>query len=132
MSIIPRGIRNRNPGNIRRDGTHWEGMSPNQDDPDFVVFTDPKYGIRAITRILRHYKADGLNTVRAAISRWAPPSENNTEGYIAAVACNCGIPSTLVIDFDQFMPDMVTAIIRHENGMQPYDDATIQSGIALA
>ena len=30
----PRGIRNNNPGNLRRSKDNWRGLSPEQTDPD--------------------------------------------------------------------------------------------------
>ena len=39
-----RGIRNNNPGNIRK-GEKWKGLSPIQNDSSFCVFKSPEYGI---------------------------------------------------------------------------------------
>ena len=131
-SHLPRGIRNNNPGNIRH-GDSWRGLAPGQTDPDFCVFTSPEYGIRAMARILLNYqKKYGIRTVDGIISRWAPPSENNTKSYIAAVARACQVAPTEIIDIAEYLPDIVQAIIHHENGMQPYDAATLQRGLALA
>ena len=46
-----RGERNNNPGNIRT-GSTWQGLSLQQTDADFCVFTDPKFGIRALAKVL--------------------------------------------------------------------------------
>lgn len=132
MSVVPRGIRNNNPGNIRRDGTPWQGLDLVQDDPDFCVFIAPEWGIRAIARILKKYKLDGINTIAGAINRWAPPNENNTSAYITAVAMACGVGQSECVDFDLILPAMSKAIIQHENGMQPYGDDIISLGISLA
>lgn len=50
MSIKPRGIRNNNPGNIRRNGDPWQGLAETQGDKEFFTFTTPVYGIRALAR----------------------------------------------------------------------------------
>ncbi len=94
----PRGIRNFNPGNIRHaKGTRWQGMSANQNDSAFVQFTGPQWGIRAIARTLITYQdKHALRTIRQIISRWAPPSENNTESYIRQVAARVGVAPTRV------------------------------------
>ena len=34
---LPRGIRNKNPGNIKL-GTDWDGLANEQSDPTFCVF----------------------------------------------------------------------------------------------
>jgi len=73
---VPRGIRNRNPGNIRRSGDRWKGLAPLQTDPAFSVFETPVWGIRAMAVILRNYqKRYGLKSLAQLIGRWArqPP-----------------------------------------------------------
>jgi hypothetical protein len=132
---LPRGIRNNNPGNIRHLAGQvwtWKGQEQTQTDPDFVQFVTAEYGIRAITRILNSYKSDGLNTIKQAIDRWAPPTENNTETYIKDVCTNCNLQPGSVVDYDAIMPALVKAIILHENGMMPYTDDQIAKGISLA
>lgn len=130
---MTRGERNNSPGNIRHvPGVTWQGQSAIQTDDAFVQFDNPVYGIRAIVRIMRSYKRQGLNTLGDAIDRWAPPNENNSDAYIAAVCKDCGVDADTVVDFDQIMPQLVKAIIRHENGEMIYRDDQINSGITLA
>lgn len=131
-----RGVRNANPGNIRW-GDAWQGLvAPAQrTDPSFCQFTDPVYGIRAMARIFAKYQdAYGLKTVRGIIERWAPPSENNTESYVANVAHLIGVGPDVSINVHDAatMETLIKAVIQHENGEQPYDSATIDKGIALA
>jgi hypothetical protein len=129
--VGPRGIRNNNPGNIRRTADLWQGMADVQDDPAFVQFTSPEYGIRAMSVILANYRRAGRNTVRKIITRWAPSNENDTEAYVNAVAASLGIdPDQQLGDGD--MPLLIAAIIKHENGVQPYDIALIEQGVSLA
>ncbi|PHM64878.1 structural protein [Xenorhabdus kozodoii] len=76
-------------------------------------------------KILRNYERKyGDNTIRQFISRWAPPNENDTEGYIAYVCQSVGINSRSVIDVNHkpTMTALVKAIIQMENGQQPYSD----------
>ena len=58
-TIIPRGIRNNNPLNIRI-GNQWLGERANPNDPAFEQFVAMEYGIRAgfvlLRRYIRHYK----------------------------------------------------------------------------
>ena len=44
----PRGIRNNNPGNIRRNGDPWQGLAKDQTDREFFTFQSAVYGIRAL------------------------------------------------------------------------------------
>lgn len=127
-----RGIRNNNPGNVRLTGTKWQGMAATQTDGAFIQFIAPEWGIRAIARILKTYVGIGIGTVRGIITRWAPPIENNTDAYVNAVAASVGIAPDAHVDLDAHMAAIVKAIIKHENGVQPYDDETINRGIALA
>lgn len=138
----PRGIRNFNPGNIRHaKGTRWQGMSANQNDSAFVQFTGPQWGIRAIARTLITYQdKHALRTIRQIISRWAPPSENNTESYIRQVAAHVGVAPDARIDVYDYriMRTLVEAIVRHENGPGPlpegswYGEGLINEGLHLA
>ncbi|WP_340615218.1 structural protein, partial [Xenorhabdus thailandensis] len=90
---MPRGIGNNNPGNIRH-GDKWRGLRDIQTDKSFCQFVSPEYGIRAMLKILRNYvKLYGDNTIRQFITRWAPPSENDTESYITYVSRTVGIDS---------------------------------------
>lgn len=131
--LTPRGIRNNNPGNIRlREGVHWVGQSTDQTDGSFVQFTDATYGIRAMARIFIHYGEIGINTIQACISRWAPPSENNTNAYVAAVSSACHVEPTATVDLKALLPDLIPAVIFHENGVQPYTPEQIAAGINLA
>jgi len=128
-----RGIRNNNPGNIVRTSERWQGMSADQSsDPRFVVFDSPVYGIRALARILRKYHASGLTSIQAIINRYAPPSENDTGAYARAVAAALGVsPTQPVVLSDSVMGGLIAAIIKHENGSQPYSGELIVQGIQL-
>lgn len=129
---MTRGIRNNNPGNIRLvENVHWQGQSIDQLDGVFIQFDTPEYGIRAMAKILLHYQSVGINTIKACINRWAPPSENLTDAYVDAVAKACHLDPIDVIKLSDIMPDLIKAIIFHENGEQPYTDSQIESGINL-
>lgn len=129
---MTRGLRNNNPGNLRRTGDQWKGLTLEQTDPVFFQFVRPEDGIRAMTITLNNYRRlYGRNTIRKIITRYAPANENDLEAYIADVAGYTGIdPDQELSDSD--MPMLVTAIIRHENGVQPYTLAFIEQSMALA
>lgn len=128
-----RGIRNHNPGNIRLSSDRWQGLAPTQSDPEFFQFSEPKWGIRALAKLLKNYQARyGLNTVRAIITRWAPPSENDTAAYIANVSQWSGVDPDQIIDVTARLVPLVNSIIRQENGRNPYPPALLFEGIGLA
>jgi len=126
------GIKHDNPGNIRFvEGVVWRGQSETPYN-GFVVFIDVIYGIRAMQRaLLVMYHQEGFHTIEQLITRWAPPSENNTPAYIKAVSTSTNIPSlaTLVMPADLIL--LCKAIITHENGYQPYPDIMFQDAFNL-
>lgn len=133
QSSQSRGVRNNNPGNIRHSGAQWDGMRTTQTDKAFVQFTRPVFGLRALAKLLFNYeRLYGLNTVRGLISRWAPSFENDTEAYVFSVASGLGLHPDEPLDMKTVMPDLVSAIVKHENGSQPYTLAQIGDGISRA
>ena len=131
----PRGIRNNNPGNIRRNSDPWQGMAKDQADREFFTFKSAIYGIRALARLLITYQDKyGLCTIEGIITRWAPAIENNTASYIQAVARNTGFSALQTLDMQHFehLQPIVKAIIQHENGQQPYSDVEITKALVLA
>ena len=91
-----RGLRNNNPLNIRRSADRWVGARKEQTDKTFVQFESMAYGYRAAWKVLQSYyerfRVQGRAfTVRNIISRWAPPTENDTEAYIRCVLTLSGI-----------------------------------------
>lgn len=129
-----RGVRNNNPGNIRH-GDAWQGMRPEQTDRDFVQFTTPEFGIRALAKTLLSYQAKhGLRTVAQIVARWAPPSENDTAAYIKAVAGAVRVrpDDPLVLTDRAVMLPLVRAIIGRENGYSPYTAQEMDAGLRMA
>lgn len=98
--IIPRGIRNNNPLNIRIGNT-WLGERANPTDDAFEEFVSMEYGIRAAFCILRRYiRRYHKDTVPAIVSTWAPASENNTQRYIDIVCQRAGLTPDQHIKFE--------------------------------
>ncbi len=133
--MTARGIRNKNPMNIRR-GIDWDGLAEVQPDEDFCTFDEPVMGIRAAAKILLTYqKKYELWTVAGMISRWAPPNENDTDSYIKHVAKAMGVEPDWEIDLKVnpvSFAAMLETMIRHECGDQPYDASVIVRAIDLA
>ena len=99
-SSLPRGLRNNNPGNIRRNSDVFQGEKTSS-DREFKQFKSMAYGYRAIFKILsNYYRNYKLDTIRKMIGRWAPENENDTEAYIKAVADYSGIPADDPIDIN--------------------------------
>lgn len=127
-----RGIRNHNPGNIERNGIVWDGMSADQSSDDrFVVFESPEWGIRAMAKILTSYRQRGVVTLSAIINTWAPPFENNTAAYVNHVTQLTGIDANEPVSESDY-GHVISAIIAHENGINPYSMTLINRGVEMA
>ncbi len=125
-----RGTRNKNPLNIEK-GTKWQGLSIAQSDPRFATFLHERFGFRAGARILNtYYDKYGLNTIEGIITRWAPPSENDTPAYINFVSRKTGIPPNSKIT-DADYPKLLQAMAKMETGNE-YSEIVIKEGVALA
>ncbi len=133
---MPRGIRNNNPGNIRLNKIKWQGAADDQMDGEFVQFSDPVWGIRALARVLRTYqKKHNLTTITDIINRWAPPSENDSQSYVDHVSKMSGYEPFQQLDLinnDEQLMSIIQAIIAHENGIENhYDAETIMRAIEM-
>ena len=116
---MSRGLRNCNPGNIRQSRSNFKGEVRPSRDSAFKQFESMAYGYRAMFVLLNSYhKRYGLTTIREMISRWAPPSENFTEGYIRFVAERTGISADAEVDSrsERDMVPIVAAMSEIENG----------------
>lgn len=128
-----RGLRNNNPGNIRASSIAWQGKTGN--DGTFEIFATAADGIRALGRnLLAYQNKHGDATIAQLITRWAPANENNTAAYIAAVSREVGIDAAAPVNLADtaILAKIAAAIIRHENGAQPYDLGMIQQNVARA
>ena len=131
--IIPRGIRNNNPLNIRI-GNVWLGEVSDPTDPDFEQFISMVYGVRAgfvlIRRYIRHYHR---TTIPQVIAAWAPSSENNTTAYIDKVCKVSGIERDVRLKFEDEdqMVALIDAMILVECG-QHIQEKIIRDGYKFA
>lgn len=141
----PRGIRNHNPGNVLRSkSVTWRGQADDQSgDAEFVVFTAPEWGLRAIARILLSYRERDVRTPQAIANRWAPPShkkpdgtvvKNHTDAYAKALAKALDVTIAMPVDVRDpaVMGALIAAIVRQENGQQPYPPDLIEKAMDLA
>jgi len=123
---VPRGIRNNNPGNLEGATIPWKGQIGV--DGAYCVFDTPEHGLRALAvNLLAYQKLHGLNTVRLIVTRFAPPSENDTAAYIADVAAQMMVDPNATLDLTEppTLDSLVCAITRHENGGNPYQPRQI-------
>lgn len=136
-----RSFRNNNFGNLNfvgQEGATLEAKN-SKGEARFARFNTPEEGMRALANQVSLYatgrsKAAGyqkLETVSQIISKWAPPKENDTNGYIKAVSAKLGVKPTDKIDTsDQnVMTALIRAIATHEGGNPQVTDDYIRSAI---
>lgn len=130
---MSRGLRNNNPGNIRLSATPWQGEVRPSQDAAFCQFGSMAYGYRALIKLLGNYRRlHGCQTISDFIHRWAPPTENNTAGYISRVCSSMHVPATYRPDVDDrsTMCALAAAISLVENGV-PAIMADVEAGWEL-
>lgn len=125
----PRGIRNNNPGNLNYVGQNGATLE-NHVTPRFARFNSAFEGFAALGKQIKAYyngtsKAAGyqkLQSVEDIISRFAPASENNTQGYINKLSKMLGVGrgDSLNIHDPQVLATLMNGITQIENGKNPY------------
>lgn len=128
----PRGLRNNNPLNIRHSRYRFQGEVVPGSDRAFKTFSSMAYGYRAAFVVLGSYLACGRNTVEKIIRAWAPPTENNTEGYIAHVVQRSGVGRNKVLTAESGgdYRKIVAAMSHCENGV-PANMADVEAGFRM-
>jgi hypothetical protein len=90
-----RSWRNYNPGNISK-GTFADSCGAIGGDTRFAIFPDETTGLDAIISLLKSRAYRNLSIERA-IFKYAPPNENDSAAYVAAIVSAVGVqPSTVV------------------------------------
>ncbi len=113
-----RAWRNSNPGNIRYS-QFARRMGAIGRAGGFAVFPDEETGMRAIGALLRSDSYNKL-TVAGAISKYAPPSENNTSAYHRQIERMTGLSiNKKISDLSDAEMTRVVSAIRTIEGWTP-------------
>lgn len=131
---LPRGYRNNNPLNIRKNAANaWKGKVVPGTDSAFEQFISMPYGYRAALYLIRKYIGQGNNTIRKIVTKWAPPSENNTSAYVSNVSRRSGIGADTVLSKNDMesLCKIVYAMAWSENGQAPASMDDIYQGWSL-
>ena len=94
-----------NPLNIR-----YVGQNGAANTNGFAAFPTPEAGKAATDGLFDKYAATGVNSLRGLITKWAPPTENNTNAYIAKVAKDTGLDPDQQIDLTS---PTIKAVVQH-------------------
>jgi hypothetical protein len=115
--MIPRGIRNNNPGNLVISRIPWKGKVPVKQNTDgvFEQFTKMEYGIRAMMMDLcNDIKKDSLNTVRKLLTEY---TKTDLESYIKTVCRITGLKENdKLIPGEDTIFSLISAMSFVENG----------------
>lgn len=127
---------NNNPLNIRAvDGVVWRGQQSAEPGvrrrkSKFVRFVSVEWGLRAAFCILRTYaRKYHIRCIRDIVSRWAPPSENDTGHYVENLCRWTGYGGQQCLTEAEW-PLLVKAMARQESGIT-LSDSTIARAFTL-
>lgn len=115
---LPRGLRLRNPGNIR-PGAGFFGETG--DDGGYAQFESEEAGLRALARLLNTYGSEyDINTVRGLVGRYAPKSDNpdSYENYIKYMSDQLGVGADEEFDLVGRRAEVIPAIVGFEQGKE--------------
>lgn len=134
-----RSDRNNNPGNLKYNGDTWVGADGVDNDVAsdggyFVKFSTPEAGARAmiINGANQVKKSGGSMTLTEYITKYAPPSGNNTKAYVDYVSKVTGISENQRITVED-IPKIVTAQKTHEGtNSGKFTDDVFQRGLDMA
>ena len=131
--------KNNNPGNITDTSTPWQGLVGS--NAGSVEFSTPEHGVRAVAKNLyTSQETHGTNTVTDIITRWAPPSENDTQAYINKVAADLEVDPNddlgSLKDNPELTRKLIKSIAEQEGATTGPDgkftDEVIMNGVAMA
>lgn len=144
--MLPKGIRQKNPGNIRySDRNKWQGAARQPEGEPFCFFNTPVWGLRALAVLLiTYYDRYDADTIEKIIERFAPDHENPTADYVAHVSRKAAIPAGEVINLHDYatLLGIMRGIVTFENGdpakfgwpanwypQENYDEALKRAGV---
>ena len=135
-TLQPRGIRNKNPGNLNFN--NQAGASKEQgENGRFAVFGSMRDGIAALYKQLQLYIGRGVDTIESIVNKYAPASDNNNVGsYVRQLvgATGKGANEKLSGSDTETIFKLMRGIINHENGpdgKKYITDQDILSGIQV-
>ena len=117
-----RAWRNSNPGNIRYSDFSRRVGAIGQAG-GFAVFPDEATGMYAIEALLRTDTYNKL-TIQGAISRYAPPSENNTAAYHKRIQQLTGLPINK--QMSELTPAEITRVANAIKQIEGWDTGKIE------
>lgn len=116
------GIQNKNPMNVYAMPEHnkWDGQI-GRDDRGHAIFMSFEHGLRAGAKVLINYHKKGINTIDGLIDIYCT---GNQKSYKSFLSKQLGVSPTQKIDMLVYLPRLMKAIVRFENGYDVFPDTT--------
>jgi len=135
-TVLPLGLRQNNPGNIRSGKDNWLGLTEGGNE-GYAQFESPEYGLRAMARTLGTYAdTHDIGTIDGLIDRYAPAGDNTEESranYKGVLADTLGVGVNDPIDLKAARNQLMPAMIGFENANNmPYTQDQINMAIQAA
>jgi hypothetical protein len=133
-SKLPLGLRHNNPLNVRPLANHqtWRGQV-GVTGSNFCIFATADEGIRAGALNLRNYQRfHGIDNLVKIVRRYAPAEDQNDEvAYVKSLENQTGWNAFQRLDLQDrhTLANLVRAMIRHEQGVQPFPPEVIQAAV---
>ena len=108
-----------------RQGSYWRGMTGTR--KGFVEFGNRSYAIRAWLVLMRTYRGRyGLKTIRQIVTRFAPPTENDTALYVEQCAAWSGLDADEELTCRLDYAFLAKAMARKETGTTLYAEQVLE------
>lgn len=130
LKPIPIGIQNSNPGNIiPHNYEKWHG-AVGVDAYGHAIFKTELHGFRAIKKVFKAYNRRGIDTTYKLVRRYInlKATEHERLEYCRTIKQFTGLPphAKLSLKDKKTMLLIAKGIVRHENGMDPYEEKLYQ------
>jgi hypothetical protein len=121
-------------GGVAASGNNLVGLRPTGATTGFQTFGSPEESIAAGVRQLQtNMDQHKITTLAQQITRWAPPSENDTAAYIKAVAAETGLdPNAPLNVHDKEVARQVIAAIAHRETGRSVAPEIVSRGVDQA
>lgn len=129
------GLRLNNPGLIQKADGEVLGLAEKQPSGELVAFDKATQGIRSLAAaLLRLQGSAGRMLLGELLGRWASRHGEGAAGFAAEVAALADMALDQRVDVRDFrdLKPIVEALIRYQNGRQPYSSGQLTKGLLLA
>ena len=111
--------------NIRAAQDVWQGQVGQR--RGFVEFQNEKMAVRAWLRLMRTYREKHqCDTIASIVTRFAPPSENNTLNYIRYCVEKVGKPASAKLEYNADYCKLAEAMAFYETNTRLHEQRVFE------